>query len=544
MHRSITKITTTVFLSSLIVSTSVHPGMVHALTYSRDIGVNFTFNSSIQVTLSSPDLVISNLAPGTVADSNVIDVNILTNSIAGYTLNATVGNNTYNTRNLVHSDSNATAAFTSVNYATTPTIISNTDLADDTWAYSYSVDDGSTWANYNGLPLYSDETNVALLKESNGPVATNAGDKVKFKIAARAASTQVSGEYNNVINFTAVATPLPKTLEMAFADSGATKLDGFYKMQDMTSEICDAVEVDESQLQLIDSRDNKIYWIAKLADGHCWMTQNLDLDLKTDVAYTHADTDLGWGSDSSTVSWTPINGTLTPNVASGIVTGWSSDAYLPFSADTGNWYFVGTYDNYYARLSDDVNYLTSANRRVEGSKITVYATSRDAQEDYFSNQPLIVNDTHGHIGNYYNFSAAIASNDSSNFIQDVNYFPSSAPQNSICPAGWRLPTMIRSSDTSSGDVTDEFARLNDLYQTELYPSTSFNFESAPLYFMRGGAIGDDGALSNPGGYGSYWSSTVNSASNIFTLILYTYSAQSSNVTTNRGMGLFVRCLAR
>ena len=31
--------------------------------------------------------------------------------------------------------------------------------------------------------------------------------------------------------------------------------------------------------QLRDNRDNKYYWVAKLADGNCWMTQNLDLDI-------------------------------------------------------------------------------------------------------------------------------------------------------------------------------------------------------------------------------------------------------------------------
>lgn len=35
----------------------------------------------------------------------------------------------------------------------------------------------------------------------------------------------------------------------------------------------------EQQYQMMDKRDNKIYWVAKLADGNVWMTQNLDYDL-------------------------------------------------------------------------------------------------------------------------------------------------------------------------------------------------------------------------------------------------------------------------
>ncbi|MBQ2672867.1 hypothetical protein IJG01_02770, partial [Candidatus Saccharibacteria bacterium] len=42
-----------------------------ALTYQQDIPVSFTFNSSIILTLSSADLRINNLVPGTASDSNI-----------------------------------------------------------------------------------------------------------------------------------------------------------------------------------------------------------------------------------------------------------------------------------------------------------------------------------------------------------------------------------------------------------------------------------------------------------------------------------------
>lgn len=51
-------------------------------------------------------------------------------------------------------------------------------------------------------------------------------------------------------------------------------------MQEMTPESCAASQEGDTK-RLIDSRDNKYYWVAKLADGNCWMTQNLDLDLNT-----------------------------------------------------------------------------------------------------------------------------------------------------------------------------------------------------------------------------------------------------------------------
>lgn len=70
----------------------------------------------------------------------------------------------------------------------------------------------------------------------------------------------------------------------AFEAAGKTKMNGYYAMQDMTNEICDAVpklisEYEANTTQLIDLRDNKIYFVSKLADGKCWMTQNLNYEL-------------------------------------------------------------------------------------------------------------------------------------------------------------------------------------------------------------------------------------------------------------------------
>ena len=66
---------------------------------------------------------------------------------------------------------------------------------------------------------------------------------------------------------------------------------------------------------------------------------------------------------------------------------------------------------------------------------------------------------HESIGNYYNWTAAIASNDSSSLTSDASGNISNNPQNSICPKGWRLPTTSNQSNTTPGS-TNEFARLN------------------------------------------------------------------------------------
>lgn len=74
-------------------------------------------------------------------------------------------------------------------------------------------------------------------------------------------------------------------------------------MQEMTPEICDAsptpvayledgsLNLDVPETTLIDSRDGTVYTVRKLADGRCWMSENLQLTLG-DRVLTGDDTDI------------------------------------------------------------------------------------------------------------------------------------------------------------------------------------------------------------------------------------------------------------
>ena len=178
-----------------------------ALTFSSDVDISFTFNPTISLSLSSSDLVIANLAPGSAADSNEITVTVSTNTAYGYTLNATVGQQTnYETRNLILDDyggSSSDPIFTSLAYGASESTLAT----DNTWGYAFKTSTSNApWSSYSGLPLYSDSNNVTELIDTDGAAAS---DYVTFKIGARAASTQAGGEYKNVINFIAVAKPEP-----------------------------------------------------------------------------------------------------------------------------------------------------------------------------------------------------------------------------------------------------------------------------------------------------------------------------------------------
>ena len=90
---------------------------------------------------------------------------------------------------------------------------------------------------------------------------------------------------------------------VALPDTNAPVFNGIKTMQEMTPQICaDAQENDTTMLE--DARDGKKYWVAKLKDGNCWMTQNLELDLSTDTPLTSELSDV-------TSSWTPTSNTYT-----------------------------------------------------------------------------------------------------------------------------------------------------------------------------------------------------------------------------------------
>lgn len=472
-------------------------GVVSALTYTTSANLRFTFNPSISIVLSSPDLSIKNLTPGSTAttDSNIITVRVLSNNATGYSLTANVGNNsTYASAgtNLVNT-ANSNYTFSSIPYSTTPTTTSLT--TDNTWAFSYATYNSSTgsynsWSNYNGLPLYT-SANPALLLQSNTTSAAN-GDPIKFKIAARAGNNQASGEYKNVVNFNLTANPASTdiTMSQAFANAGKMTFNGYYRMQDMNSTICSNTTVTNDQTQLIDTRDDKVYYVSKLDDGNCWMTQNLDVDINDDG---------GGGGDFARTD-TDVPATFHPNI------------------------------NYYTHTANDAtwNYYTDKPESYDPGDLCWDGTMTDGT---LSNRttPCTQIGNHYHIGNYYNWTAAVAMTDSSSYATDdvdVNQ--------SICPAGWTLPK--GGSDTSSGS----FAYLVD--EAELTSGTSGNIHASPYYFVYGGSWW--GRSDGVGSGGSYWSSTARDDTYAYDLGFAASGGLVPDFKEDRDLGFSVRCLAR
>ena len=462
---------TAIILGAAVIGSMAMP--VSALDYQKTINVGFDIQDTLTVSLSSPNLVISDLTPGIAADSNIVTINVLSNNPYGYTLTSTVGDTTYTNRNLTHSTitTGTIPTFTSLDYGSSVADMSASTVDPNTWGYSYSDQTVTTptWTAYSGLPLYSDTTNIATLKESSTTSAA-AGDNIQFKIAAKAADTQLAGEYKNVVNFAVVGGSAPAYYMQDVGTWGSTLAEG-------------------SEITAIDNRDNKEYTVAKLADGNIWMTQNLDFDIDSNKTYTSADTDIS-------ASWTPSTSTY----ATGTTT-WNGSYTAPESYDPGNVCWDGTMnDDWDGTLDNETTSCTAPN--------------------------------HYHIGNYYNWTAAVAMNDSSSYTtdqQDVNQ--------SICPAGWRLPTY------SGNKSYDNLVTTLDLTAgSEASAGADGNIQNSPVFFPYAGRwYGDSG---NVGGDSTYWSSVVGGSNDAYGLGFDVGGGLAPQGGGSRDYGFSVRCVAR
>ena len=162
---------------------------------------------------------------------------------------------------------------------------------------------------------------------------------------------------------------------------------------------------------------------------------------------------------------------------------------------------------------------------------------------------------HYHVGTFYNWPAAIAVN--------ADTYPTSldsenaVAQNSICPAGWKLPTGVRNESKTYAGASD-FDRLfyaMGFYETYHNKEDSWEYISdtegyaiartAPLYLIRGGYIGD--YISGQGDTGYYWTNTAgyNYDNDIKAQRLAVLSSVLGPGEQDwRERGMFIRCVAR
>ena len=267
----------------------------------------------------------------------------------------------------------------------------------------------------------------------------------------------------------------------AAAPSTKTIADATY-MQEVGS--CPSTLTTGMVYQLTDNRDNQKYLVARLKDGNCWMLQNLKL------------------GRTVTSSNTPL--TLTPT---------NSDVGSNY---TLNYTDIPSGGKFHAYTIDGTQY--------QNNSTEYYCTGDGTASDWESC--------------YYNWYTATAGTGTTYIAsqgQNVN--------NSICPAGWTLPT-----SGSGGQFQALYNQYPSAAQMEVANPTTTK-ENNPTVgqvtntpgFLLSGHYGTGGAYSL-GSYGNYWSRIANSAQNGYRLLMDTTGVNPSN-SHYKYYGFAVRCVA-
>lgn len=405
-------------------------------TASAFADTNVAYKVQIEPTLNisvSSTNVSLNLNPLNQAfDTEDLLVSVGTNSPNGYKLYVSA-----NSTNLTNSD----YAGQSFYINTLASSATSANFPDNYWGYRISSgntgDSGIT--DPTGTNFYPFVSGAMV---SSSSTATNDTSST-LTFASKINFQKPSGVYSLDLNFKAL--PIVTT----------------YDIQNLNGSVC------TSEPSLVtDSRDGQMYTIARLADGKCWMLDNLRLDLTSERVQSilsHTNTN---ASDEA-INYL-INGGGTGQWArSGVSSAWTSSAQnsytIPYAVGSGEKNGGGTW------TKDDI---ASVKYGDSGS---------------------------GKIGIYYNYCAASAGS----YCYDYDTGTGST-QYDICPASWRMPTggengeyqslcdVYKGSECSTPDYTDQALTMRDALNIPL--SGSFH----------------DGAAYNQNVFADFWSSNVRS----------------------------------
>ena len=542
----------------------------------------------------------------------------------------------------------------------------------------------TSYDTWHAIP--ADYTKVAEYHANTGSSTTDTtlGVKLETTYAAYIASNQAADTYEGQVKYTMVHPYNAIKPANVTCNPNASTISEAVCMQDFAGPNGDQIASTmtlEQQYTLRDKRDGKSYTVAKLRisdslyitniqnyirsckDGcnaniynslpdewktyadscgsdltleNCneairpqlysvWMTQNLDLDLDSNVVYSNEDTDIGYNyllKQYERTTWTPSASTYaTDNNES-----WVASDTIPQSYDPGDLYWndywrrVSAYEDVedlfydyeetcmngecdeglYNQLPNDWQvYASSCNndifncdfslmpphpdpdynqrQLVEYYRVTcvylgacnesayaqldddfkAYVDSCDAtfencdmslrppEPEYDLDGPTLEDGTPSyHLGNYYNWTAAMALNDSSNYVGNNGVLI----EQSICPAGWTLP---RTSKLSGVGGSDTFEQLWRGYGYDSSQTNKNIVINSPLYSTPSGSF--NGEINDISSSGNYWTaigfaSTKVSAPSYYEASSATYTTgQGTNYVTHKAYrreGYSVRCIAR
>lgn len=319
---------------------------------------------------------------------------------------------------------------------------------------------------------------------------------------------------------------------------------GIQYMQEMTPAICKTAKIGTSET-LIDKRDGKSYWVAKMADEHCWMTQNLALNLTT-AGLTSELSDLQPNTVANYAEEVREDGTT--------VLIWNADSkYYPRDTIVGPFTSNSTTANNVAAKSSRSEELFLVAKPTVVSAIASEKTSTLGETtgielidvtgwkptfEYDSETGLAYDETsktydaHYLIGNYYANGAATAGS-----ARSVAH---TKAESSICPRGWMLPQQASNSTTATDGGWLKLLKAYGVGDTASYAGG--NVAEPPLYLFRGGAVGSGTKYSSVGRQGHYW--TMYGSSQNYRIGLNINNNAVSITELSSYAGRMVRCVAR
>ncbi len=296
---------------------------------------------------------------------------------------------------------------------------------------------------------------------------------------------------------------------------------------------------------LTDQRDNETYAIAKLADGNCWMIENLRLESRDTVGQNRFNSSItneslaqGYGTSTTYGNFSGLADAESTNFSNSTTANslyysgtQSGDATIDIGTTNYPGYRMPRYNNWN-------NQSTSANRpQNPTSNSDTNATTNAGMYSY---------------GNYYTWHAAIA---------DLTYNGTnnnSTTSTSLCPTGWRLPQGGDKTRIESNDDNDFWNLAVDAlnggvnpanYDSQTRPYYTGTAEAGPVAdklrsypnnFLYSGYFSTSSAY-NRGSYGGYWSSTASSSDNSYRLYLYSSNVYPGTGSNNKRYGCSIRC---
>lgn len=527
-------------------------------------------NASPTVAISLDTALSLDLVPASHGTFGVTStrLGISTNNEEGYQIFLTTSNGKSELENIDASKTGPEYKISSILHDTV-----GSEFMNNTWGYSLSKETIDASSTYSAVPT----TTQPVLNVSTPSLGGE--DVYHLGFGTHISTSLPAGQYSNSVVVSVVANPIT-----------ITNLSQLVYMQDIQPEFC-ANAAEGTTKQLYDTRDGHKYWVAKLRDGNCWMTQNLAFDLKQGDVLTPYDTDIAtsWTVPRSTEMTVPEKSAEDPTVTRSwnfgktVLKNPTASTLclqdLPASLQGAEYKQDGWNSVFYgyrpvevcSHQYGDVSDLVSGFTATETTSI-----SEDGQQY----------DAHYLIGNFYTWMAATAGTGAAANDANVNNANAATDPSklvdatgSICPKGWQLPTSGRSLSESTGwpfDREKSFYRLLRAYGYPETGSVSTNVDNrwtewvfeegkrpgnvftaltgtgktradyAPIYYVRSGNINFvHGALRSAGFNGNYWSSTAFPVDS--DLAYYLYFETNNIYPVNRAAeyaGLSVRCVAR